>query len=130
MSGDKKSGRRSTGYRNLLRIAGPCVIVLGIALMAFSAMDFASSVGTEQTSKLNLAARRTLRAPTYGWARWAAMTLIAGGVVMTTIGFEVFTGRKPKDEPREPKQRKSLGQPLGGKKLSSQNRRDAGSRKT
>jgi hypothetical protein len=115
MSEQTKKRRRAAGYRGMMRIAGPVVTVVGIGLVAISAFDYSSSVGTEQTSKLNIMGRRTLRSPTYGWFRWLGTAFIAGGVVMTTIGFEIFTGRKDEPETETPK-RKSIGEPLGGAK--------------
>lgn len=128
MADEKKSVRRGSGLRDLMRIAGPVVTVLGIIVVAFSAFDFASAAGTEQASKLNITAQRTLKAPTYGWIRWVGMTVIAAGVVMTAIGFEIFTGRKEEPEQEAPK-RKSIGEPLGGIKKQTEPKRPASSQK-
>jgi hypothetical protein len=98
--------------RGVMRVAGPVVVLVGIGLVAYSAIDFANTVGTE-SSKLTIVSRRTLRSPEHGWVRWVGMTFIAAGVVGTSLGFELFSSRKPESQPDAAPRRKSIGQPLG-----------------
>jgi len=120
MNNPNKPPSRPFKTRTLLRIAGPVITVVGIALISLSAMSFASTVGSERALTVDMQAGRSLRTPKYGWFRWAGMTLIFAGVVVTSVGFELFTGRKSKSKPEssEPARRKIVGEPLGqlGKK--------------
>lgn len=119
--------------RGPLRIAGPVVIVVGIGLMVYSALDYANAVGTEQSS-INVVSQRTLRAPSHGWVRWAGMALIATGVVITSVGFELFASRKAAGQTSKPARRRPLDQPLGqrpgksppGGRTGKRDRRDSG----
>jgi hypothetical protein len=108
----KKTRTRLAELRGPLRIAGPIVTLIGIGLIVFSAVGFASTMGTDQ-SKIRITTNRTLRSPEHGWSRWAGMVLIAVGVVMTSMGFEIFAPKPKNDAQESGPRRKTVGEPLG-----------------
>lgn len=124
------SGRKAGGQqalRAVLRILGPAMVVLGLAFIGLSAIEFFSGREPPKISDLQTGTKVEQK-PQYLWARWVGIPLVLVGIVVTSMAFDrLFAGAKDDDEADEIAPRRSMDQPLG--QWSAQRTRKPGSSK-